>query len=59
MDEKNLSMNKIFICQKQQWMEKYSPWMKVSSMEKMGDNFSICGCHRWMKNTNKKTVNAH
>ena len=33
--------------------EKSYPWIKVSSMKKMKDDFFICGCRPWMKSTDK------
>ena len=53
MNEKILSMDKIFIRQKHPCIEKSYPWIKVSSIEKIMDNFLICGFHPWMKSTNK------
>ena len=52
-DEKILSMDKIFTCQKHPWIEKSYPWIKVSSIEKIMDNLFICGCHTWMKSNDK------
>ena len=53
MDEKILSMDKIFIDKKHPWMEKSCPWIEVSSMEKMMDNYFICGCHPRIKSIDK------
>ena len=51
-------IDRIIIHQKYAWMEKSYSWIKVSSMEKMMDNFFICGCHPWMK-INNDTNDAH
>ena len=59
MDEKILSIDEIFICQKHPWTEKSYPWIKMSSIEKIMDNFCICGCHRWIKVQIKRTDDAH
>ena len=48
MDEIIISMDKNVI-----HGSKCYPWIKVSSMEKIMDNFFICGCHPLMKSTNK------
>ena len=53
MGDKILSNDEIFISQDDPWMKKSYPWIKVSSMEKMIDDYFICGCHTWMKSTNK------
>ena len=53
MDKKILSMDKIFIYQDLPWIEKSYPWIKVTSMEKMMDDFFIGGCHPWMKSADK------
>ena len=53
MNEKILSMDKIFICQNYLWMEKSHLWMKVSPMEIIMDDIFICGCHPWMNSTDK------
>ena len=48
-----MSKDKIVIHQNHPWMEKSYPWIKVSFMEKMMDNFYICGSHPWIKGTDK------
>ena len=53
MDDNILFMDKIFIIQNHPWMEKSYPWIKVSSLDKMMDNFFICGCHPWIKSKDK------
>ena len=53
MVKKILSMDENFIHQKDPWMENSYPWINVSSMAKMTENFFICVCHPWMKSTNK------
>ena len=53
MDEKILSMDKVFIPQNHPWMEKSYPEMKVSSMEKIMDNIFMHRFYPWMKNTNE------
>ena len=59
MDEKILSMDKIFICQKHPWMQKSYPWIKVSSMEKIMVNFFIYGFSPWMKSSGKDDNDPH
>ena len=58
MDKKILFMDKIFICQNHQWMEKSSPWIKVSSMEKTMDDFFIHVTYGW-KESIKKMDDTH
>ena len=55
ISDKILPIDKIFIRQNHPWMKKSYPWIKVSSMEKMMDDFFIRGWlfHPWMKSTDK------
>ena len=53
MDEKLISVDEISIYKIIHGQKKSYPWIKVSSLGKMMDNFFICGCHPWMRRSNK------
>ena len=47
-------MDKIYIHHNHRKTKEFYPWIKVSSMQNMMDDFSICGYHPWMKSTYKE-----
>ena len=53
MDEKLISVDKISIYKIIHGQKKSYPRIKVLSMGKMMDDFFICGCHPWMRRSNK------
>ena len=52
MDGKLISVDKILICKIIHGQKKSYPWIKVSSMGKMMDDFFNGGCHPLLRRSN-------